>query len=84
MKRSVSIILICALLLLSVFGCGENGIEDIELLKLAEELLGREWVDSKVAMVSPSLAVHTDSVDTFNEVRKTIGDAIAEAIKNNQ
>lgn len=64
--------------------CIRNGIEDIELLKLAEGLLGREWVDSKVAMVSTSLTVHTDSVDTFNEVRKAIGDAIAEAIKNNQ
>ena len=62
--------------------CMRNGMEDIELLKLAEELLGREWVDAQVLKVSKNLTNHEKDNDDFNAVRKAIGDAVQEAMKN--
>ena len=62
--------------------CMRNGLEDIEMLKIAEELLGREWVDEQVAKVSKDLTTHEKDNDKFNEVRKNIGEAIVNALKS--
>lgn len=56
--------------------CIRNGIEDIELLKLAEEKLGREWVMEQVNKVSQTMNKHTKNNEVFNEVRATIGEAL--------
>ena len=56
--------------------CIRNGIEDIELLKLAEEKLGREWVMEQVNKVSQTMNKHTKKNEVFNEVRATIGEAL--------
>ena len=60
--------------------CVRDGVEDFDLLKLAEEYLGREWVINKIKLVSESLTVHTKSNETFSSVRKDIGDALEKAI----
>lgn len=58
--------------------CIRNGMEDVELLKLAEELLGRAWVDEMIDKVTKSVGDHTKSADVFADTRKAIGDAIEE------
>jgi hypothetical protein len=57
--------------------CIRSGMEDFDLLTMAEELFGREWVIKQVVKVSESLTVHTRSNEVFNSTRKAIGDAIA-------
>jgi hypothetical protein len=60
--------------------CMRNGMEDIEMLKIAEELFGREWVDEQVLKISTSITEHEKDNDKFNAVRKYIGDAINDAV----
>ena len=56
--------------------CIRNGMEDYDLLLMAEELLGRSWVVDQVKKVSESLTVHTKDAAVYFDVRNTIGDAI--------
>lgn len=56
--------------------CIRNGMEDYDLLLMAEELFGREWVVEQVQIVSESLTQHTKEAAVYAEVRQTIGKAI--------
>ena len=56
--------------------CIRNGMEDYDLLLMAEELFGREWVVEQVQTVSESLTVHTSDPAVYASVRKTIAEAI--------
>lgn len=67
----------CASLRLEIV---RDGLEDIELLKMAENVLGREWVMSKVKSVSRSVTSYTMSPLTFNTVRDEIADALEEEL----
>ncbi len=57
-----------------------DGIEDFEMFRMAEELLGREWVDEMIARVTPSLTRYSNDTENFLTVRKAVGDAIAEKL----
>jgi hypothetical protein len=57
--------------------CIRNGIEDFDMLQLAEKHLGREWVDKQIDKVTKSLVEHTDDADLFAKVRKAIGDELS-------
>ena len=61
--------------------CIRSGMEDYDLLLLAEEYMGRDWALEQAKIVSESLSVHTRKNQTFNETRKAIGDAIEAAVK---
>jgi hypothetical protein len=61
--------------------CVRNGMEDYDLLLLAEELLGRDWVTEQMKAVTQNMTVHTTDSEDFNSVRKAIGDAIEAASK---
>ena len=56
--------------------CIRSGIEDFDLLTMAEELFGREWVEEQVSKVTESVTRHTKDSELFNATRKAIGDAI--------
>ena len=58
-----------------------NGIEDCEMLLIADKILGREWVLEKVKMVTRDLKNYTESPEVFNQIRMGIGNAIEEKIK---
>ncbi len=53
-----------------------DGIDDIELLYMAEELLTREWVDERVNKVSKSLTSVDVTSDEFAALRIEIAEAI--------
>ncbi len=53
-----------------------DGIDDIELLYMAEELFGREWVDERADKVSKSLTTVDVTSDQFAALRIEIGNAI--------
>ncbi len=53
-----------------------DGIDDIELLYMAEELFGREWVDERVNKVSKSLTTVDVSSDEFASLRIEIAEAL--------
>ncbi len=53
-----------------------DGIDDIELLYMAEELFGREWVDERANKVSKSLISVDVSSDEFAALRLEIGNAV--------
>ncbi len=55
-----------------------DGIDDIELMYLAEKYLGEDWVMSKVNSATSSLTTFTDN-DSFAALRKEIGDALENA-----
>ncbi len=57
-----------------------DGFDDVELLVLAEKLLGREWVMERVNEATPNLKSYT-TYERFEEIRKEIGDAIEAATK---
>ena len=50
------------------------------MLKLAEEHLGREWVETQIKKVTTSLVDHSDDDELFAKVRKLIGDELEKAI----
>ncbi len=54
-----------------------DGIEDYEMLRMAEEKFGRDWVDEKIAKVTPSLTNYSKSSENFEAVRHEIGDALS-------
>lgn len=56
--------------------CIRDGIEDFDLLKLAEQYLGREWVVAKINEVTKSITQPSKDNELFAEVRKSIGDAL--------
>ncbi len=53
-----------------------DGIDDIELLYMAEELFGREWVDERANKVSKSLTTVDVTSDELAALRIEIGNAI--------
>lgn len=53
-----------------------DGIDDIELMLLAEQYLGEDWVKSKTNGATGSLTTFTDD-DSFAKIRKEIGDALS-------
>ena len=58
-----------------------DGIDDIELLYMAEELFGREWVDERANKVSKSLTTVDVTSDQFAALRIEIGNAIEAELK---
>lgn len=59
-----------------------DGIEDMELLKMAESQFGRDWVMNKVKTVSKSLTNYTTNTNTFLKVRNEIAEALEEALND--
>ncbi len=53
-----------------------DGIDDIELMYIAEELLGREWVDSIVDQASSSITSVDVTHDEFYDLRVALGNAV--------
>jgi hypothetical protein len=60
--------------------CIRDGVEDFDMLKLAEQYLGRDFVEEQIAKVTPTLTEHTKDNALFASVRETIGDALEAAI----
>ncbi len=58
-----------------------DGIDDIELFYLAEELLGKDWVLEKTEEVTATLTTYCDNA-TFDKVRIEIGNAVEAALAN--
>jgi hypothetical protein len=56
-----------------------DGLDDVELLYVAENILGREWVMEKVKEATPTLTSYT-TYERFAEIRKEIGDAVEAAL----
>ncbi len=50
------------------------------LLKLAEQYLGREFVEEQIRTVAPSLTEHSNDEALFARVRERIGDALEVAM----
>ena len=59
-----------------------NGIEDCEMLLIADKVLGRDWVLEKVKTVTQDLKNYTESPDVFNKMRIEIGNKLEEALNN--
>ena len=57
-----------------------DGLDDIQLLYMAEELLGHEWVDKRANSVSKSLTSVDVSSDQLAALRIEIGNAIESAL----
>ncbi len=58
-----------------------NGIEDYEYLTMAQELLGRDYVNKMIAKVTKDLTHYTLSDATFAKIRLELGNAIEAAAK---
>lgn len=56
--------------------CVRDGIEDFEYLKMAEERLGRDFVDDIIGRVTTSLTEYNTDEDHFEEVRIRLGKAL--------
>ncbi len=56
-----------------------NGIEDFEYFTMAEQLLGRDYVNKVIAKVTKSLTNYTKNDKTFDNIRIELGNAIAAA-----
>lgn len=59
----------CASLRLEII---RDGIEDFTIFKLAEDTLGREWVISKINLITTSLTEHISSSEEFAMIRNEI------------
>jgi hypothetical protein len=57
-----------------------DGLNDVELLSMAEKVFGKDWVMKKADEVSPTLTSYT-TPENFIKVRKEIGDALEAALK---
>ena len=57
-----------------------DGIEDFDLLTLAEQYLGKERVREIIASVTPSLIDYTTDAAEFDRVRRMLGDELEAAI----
>lgn len=58
-----------------------NGIEDYEYLTMAEELLGKDYVEKTINKITTDLTHYTYSDNQFNKVRTALGNAIEKAVK---
>ncbi len=58
-----------------------DGVDDVELLNLAEKYLGKEWLLEKTYEGTPSLTEFVDG-DKFEALRIEIGNALESALKN--
>lgn len=58
-----------------------DGLEDAEMLAMAEKLLGKEWTDAHVRSVTEDLTHYTDDAEYFLEKRRELGDAIEAEVK---
>ncbi len=56
-----------------------DGLDDAELLYMADKVLGREWVMERVNEATPTLTSYT-TYERFAEIRKEIGDAVDAAL----
>ncbi len=56
-----------------------DGVEDIEMFYLAEEVLGKDWLVNKSMEVTDSLTTYCDDA-TFDKVRIEIGNALEAAL----
>ncbi len=57
-----------------------DGLNDVELLLMAEKVFGKDWVMKKADEVSPTLTSYT-TPENFLKIRKEIGDALEAALK---
>jgi hypothetical protein len=57
-----------------------DGLEDCEMLRMADEVLGREWVLAKVNAVTKDLKTYTESGEFFTAVRNEIGNELEKAL----
>jgi hypothetical protein len=67
----------CASLRLEII---RDGIEDFDMLVLAEKYLGREWVNAKLDKVTTDVVTHTYDEAELAAVRNEIGDALSAKI----
>ena len=67
----------CASLRLDII---RDGLEDCEMLRMADEVLGREWVLAKVNAVTKDLKTYTESGEFFTAVRNEIGNELEKAL----
>lgn len=56
-----------------------DGMEDYDYFALAEAKFGREWLDERIAKVVSSPTEYTSDHELFEQVRREIGGALAEA-----
>lgn len=56
-----------------------DGLDDVELLYMADKVLGRDWVMERVNEATPTLTSYT-TYERFAEIRKEIGDAVDAAL----
>ena len=61
-------------------GILRDGIEDVEYFYIAEELLGREWVDSFIERVVRTVNDFEQESEALLSVRNELGDAIEKAL----
>lgn len=64
------------------FDAVRDGVEDYELLHMAEELLGEAWVQEHIRKVSTSVTTYTHSEDVFEAARVELLKAIEAELKN--
>ena len=57
-----------------------DGLEDCEMLRMAEETLGHDWVIAKVKEVTTDLTHYTEDEAVFAAVRRQVGDALEAAL----
>ncbi len=57
-----------------------DGLEDCEMLRMATDILGHDWVMDKVKEVTTDLLHYTESEEVFSRVRREIGDALEAAL----
>lgn len=55
-----------------------EGIEDFEMLKLDEKLIGADWVLERVHIITNDLTTHTSYSELFDTVRSEIGQTISD------
>jgi hypothetical protein len=53
-----------------------DGVEDVMLLKLAEEKFGRSWVDQRLDKITTSMVSFTTDYELFASIRTEIGNAL--------
>ena len=58
-----------------------DGVEDFELLIMAARLYGDDWVAEKIAEITPSLTQYTTDSARFDEVRRSIYEAVETAME---
>ena len=59
-----------------------DGIEDVELMMMAEEIFGRDWVLERSKKVSSDLRNYLSSKEKFFTIRNEIAEALEEALSD--